>query len=413
MSALRDHGSSLDRRIAVVLAREACSGCGACTLLDQGLEMRETDEGYLRPTRRSSGDTPNGAAEDFAAICPGVAVTRITTESASTNDALGASHGVWKAWATDPAVRHAGSSGGVLTALSSWMVATGRAVRSTGAAEGPDPRRSVPVSITTRAEALAAAGSRYTPVAAAGNPDVLQPGSVVVGKPCEANAVTALSRRRGRSVDDSPIVLSFFCAGTPSAHATDTLLEQLGVARETPVDSLRYRGDGWPGDFAARAGSKAVQAPYDVSWGRVLGPTTQWRCKICPDGVGESADIVAADYWAIDDHGYPSFADGAGDSALIARTRRGLEIVLAAHSAGVLDLEPIEMDSLAAVQPLQRSRRATLAARMLGAWFAGRPPPRYSGFGLVQQSLAHPRVAIRAGRGAFRRVRRAARTRNG
>ena len=127
---------------------------------------------------------------------------------------------------------------------------------------------------------------------------------------------------------------------------------------------------------------------------------------MCADGVGESADVVAADFWRVDDRGYPVFTEGPGSSALIARTRRGLDAVLAAEAAGVLVLRPITMSALANVQPLQRNRRTTLFGRLVGSRLAGAPGPRYRGFRLWALALRHPRLNPRAARGARARLRR-------
>ena len=145
---------------------------------------------------------------------------------------------------------------------------------------------------------------------------------------------------------------------------------------------------------------------YEESWGGVLGPSTHWRCKVCADGVGESADVVAADFWGVDERGYPVFTEGAGSSALIARTERGLEAVLAAAAAGAIVVRPIRMSALADVQPLQRNRRTSLFGRLLGSRFAGVRGPRYRGFRLWALALAHPRLNLRAARGTHARLRR-------
>lgn len=400
MTALRDG-------VRDVLARDACSGCGLCTRLDTGLEMRLDEEGYLRPVEISAPVELPSAATVFDRSCPGVRVPARKPDGSRRHELLGSYFGAWEAWAADPDLRHAGSSGGVLTALHVWLVSTGRAARVTGAAAlRQNPRRSVPVTITTRAEAFAAAGSRYAPVAALSNPDVLAEGSAVTAKPCEVVALRSATAAMGT---ETPLLLSFFCAGTPSQKATDTLLDGLGIAPDRAVDEMRYRGNGWPGQFAARAGDDEVSADYDESWGSTLGPTTQWRCKVCPDGVGESADIVAADSWATDERGYPLFAEGAGVSALIARTPRGLAIIEEAIVAGVLGVRALEMSELASAQPLQTARRRHLLARLWGSALAGRRPPRYPGFDLARLSLAHPREFVRVLRGTYRRVRTARR----
>lgn len=396
---------SLLAAVDEVLARDACSGCGLCPRLDPALEMQLDDRGYQRPRVVGESRPIDRAEEIFARSCPGVVVTAPPMPTgARRHPELGTYLEAWQAWAADPEVRRAGSSGGVLTALHGWLVASGRAARVTGAAgDTSDVRRTVPVTITTREAALAAAGSRYAPVSALANPDVSAPGGAVTGKPCE---IAALRRAAPDLVEgEVPLLLSFFCAGTPSQHATAALLQDLGVAPDDDLRSLRYRGDGWPGRFQARTDHGEVSADYDESWGRVLGPTTQWRCKVCVDGVGESADIVCADSWATDDRGYPVFVEGDGLSALIARTPRGLQAIQDAAAAGVIVLSPLQMAHLASAQPLQVARRRFLFARMLGSRLAGRRPPRYRGFGLLRLSLAKPREAIRTLRGTYRRVR--------
>jgi len=391
-----------------VLARDACAGCGLCTLLDRGLAMELDAEGYARPVATSAPQEIDSGERIMRSACPGIRVDDHTAPDATRDRLLGDYVDAWEAWATDPELRHAGSSGGALTAVHAWLLESGRAARITGAAASAEnPRRTVPVTITTRAEALAAAGSRYAPVATLSNPRVLEPGSAVVAKPCEISALRAASPQL--TPEDAPLLLSFFCAGTPSQHATDTLLAGLGVPAEAPVSSLWYRGRGWPGRFTARSGERTVDADYEESWGSVLGPTTQWRCKVCPDGVGGSADIVSADSWATDERGYPVFAEGDGVSAFIARTARGRDVVLAAAEAGVIGLRPLDMARLATAQPLQTNRRRHLLARMLGSRLAGRRPPTYRGFPLLRLAASDPRTFVRVLRGTYRRVKAARR----
>ncbi|WP_405218092.1 Coenzyme F420 hydrogenase/dehydrogenase, beta subunit C-terminal domain [Agrococcus sp. Ld7] len=395
-----------ERAVAQVVDSQACSGCGLCTRLDSSLTMQLDSNGYLRP--RFDGDSqaiPNATAI-FRRGCPGVVVRGLAPpKDATVHPLLGAHVGLWNAWATDAALRHAGSSGGALTAIHTWLLDTGRAARVTGAAADPAaPRRTVPVTITSRAQALRAAGSRYAPVAALDSADVLLSASAVCGKPCE---ISALRQTAGDLIDgEAPLMLSFFCAGTPSQSGTDALLADLGVDLSDTVHELRYRGNGWPGRFTARIDDDVVSADYDESWGRRLGPTTQWRCKVCVDGVGESADIVSADSWESDERGYPVFTEGEGRSALLARTPRGRQAILDAHAAGVIALEPLEVSQLAQAQPLQTNRRRFLSARLLGSRLAGRRPPAYPGFRLLRLSLGAPRTALRTLRGTFARVRR-------
>jgi coenzyme F420 hydrogenase subunit beta len=401
----RSRDTLLDEVAAVVQAGN-CSGCGACVLLDPRLEMRLDAEGYNRPQVSASGhpgEAVAGAAELFAAACPGRRVTAPRPPGSSRHALLGPVVQAWEAWAADPMIRHSGSSGGALTALTAWLAETGEAAQVIAAAAAAAPARTVTVTITDREGALAAAGSRYAPVSNAGHPGATDPGGAFVGKPCEVSALRAIADRQGRP---APLLLSFFCAGVPSQQATDALVTRLGIPSGEALSHLRYRGGGWPGRFTAvSVGGREVSAGYDESWGQHLGPTTQWRCKICPDGVGESADLAAGDLWRVDERGYPDFTEGDGMSVLIARTPRGREVVERAVAAGVLCVRPVDLADVVAAQPLQVARRTTLFARLLGARAAGRPVPRYRGFGLFSLAVRVPRTAVRTGRGTFARSR--------
>lgn len=428
---------SLDEAIAKVVGSGTCSGCGACCLLDPALSMALDGDGFLRPVRRGAaapkgpdghgvGDADDsavvapsaGSAVDPAArlghvagvdpvarfedVCPGRIVSSPRPRGASRHPQLGSYLESWVVWATDPEIRHRGASGGALTALADWLTASGRAHRVVGAAAAPEPRRTVSVTITDRATALAAAGSRYAPVATLASPDVLDPSAAVVAKPCEAGALARMTA--GLPEAERPLILSFFCAGTPSQHATDDLVRELGVEDPGAVTALRYRGCGWPGEFTVTTAEAEHRMDYRTSWGDRLGPAVQWRCKICPDGVGESADLAACDYWETDERGYPLFEEGDGRSGLLVRTERGREVLQAALDAGVLAGEPLAAEKIVAVQPGQTWRRENLWGRLVGARLGGRPTPRYRGFPLRRLALEDLRRTVRAIRGSRRRA---------
>lgn len=366
--------------------------------------MELTESGYLRPVGVNPPDEQPRAARVFKRACPGRQVVAKRPQGSVRHPLLGSYFGAWEAWAIDPTIRDRGSSGGALTAIQGWLIEAGMAAElTTATADESQPVRTVPIQITTKAEALAAAGSRYAPVGI-GQSVTIHPDHAITAKPCEVAAVRAMA---SEDPSKSPILLSFFCAGTPSQLATEKLVRDLGGPEPEKVTALWYRGRGWPGRFTAVHGDGEVSTDYRSSWGDSLGPATQWRCKICPDGVGESADIAAADSWEVSEGGYPVFGENAGRSALLARTERGHAIILAAHQAKVIELQPLDVSKLAEAQPLQTTRRKYLAARLLGTRLAGRPVPRFRGFSLLRLSIASPRMAVRTLRGTFRRVRRA------
>ena len=400
----------LDAAIRRVVERNACIGCGLCTRLDPSLALELDADGFLRPHRTGTGGSvAEGAARMFEQSCPGCRVDAVRPSGSRRHPTMGSYFGVWEAWASDETVRYHGSSGGALTALHGWLLESGRASRIASASVDSEPRRTVPVTITTKEAALAAAGSRYAPVGVLSNHEVWS-SDAITAKPCEISAIRATGTSARSSGAEHAILLSFFCAGTPSQAATDDLLARLGVSADEPIDELWYRGRGWPGRFTVRTTKAEGSLSYDESWGEVLGPATHWRCKVCADGVGESADVVAADLWRVDERGYPVFTEGPGSSALIARTERGLEAVRDAVAAGAIVLRSIQMSELANTQPLQRNRRISLFGRLLGSRLAGVAGPHYRGFRLWVLALAHPRLNLRAARGTYVRLRRSTST---
>lgn len=398
--------TDLDHAIGEVVAEGNCSGCGACGLLSQRVQMQLDGEGFVRPRLRAGDPTTEdvpGASELFARVCPG-RVVPAPARSAYTHESLGPYESAWEGWAVDPEIRFAGSSGGVLTALAAWLLETGRVHVVAGAAPGARRSTTVPVRITSREEALASSGSRYGPVGVASTVE-LDSRAAMIAKPCEASAIRQLAATK--SPEERPLILSFFCAGTPSQHATDSLAAQLGASTDE-LSSLRYRGNGWPGRFVARTrDGREFSTSYEESWGAHLGRDLQWRCKVCVDGVGDHADIAVGDYWYASSDGYPEFEDEPGRSVVIARSRRGDELLKLARDEGVIVLQPIDLDAVASVQPLQVERRQMLAARLAGRALSGRAVPRYPGYRLVRRSLATPIRALRNLIGTFRRSLRA------
>ena len=181
-----------------VVRRNNCTGCGACATLSPGISMKLDAQGFLRPVcdpavlsnGESTGEMGTVADQKraFRRACPGISVHANSDRHANVHPTMGPYHSSWLAWAVDPEIRYHGSSAGVLSALSDWLIRSGRTDSVVGA--GPstsEPTRTVPLTLRTRAEVIAAAGSRYAPV---GNAEIFDAGQLrqsFVGKPCETS----------------------------------------------------------------------------------------------------------------------------------------------------------------------------------------------------------------------------------
>jgi coenzyme F420 hydrogenase subunit beta len=240
-----------------------------------------------------------------------------------------------------------------------------------------------------REDVLNCAGSLYLPTAPlVGVLDSLRDSGermVFVGKPCDVAALRALLKVYPQVADRVVATISFFCAGVPSQSATLDLLARLGVRREETT-RFRYRGCGWPGRATATdANGQEHSLSYSDSWGQILSKHLQFRCKICPDGIGEFADIVCGDAWKTID-GYPDFDEKPGFSLILARTPRGAALLQGAQQAGFLEGADFDLSTLGEVQPFQKARRQGVAPRLLAMRLLGKPTPRFSGFHLAENA---------------------------
>ncbi len=391
-----------------VARAQSCTGCGLCAAIAPGaIAMAMLPPGYLRPVQSS----PLAKAQESAitAACPGITVDGQWNDDAPVVDPIwGPAHGVATGFATDAALRHQASSGGVLSALLIHALETGLVdfVVQTGA-DPANPMANLTAASTSPAQVAAAAGSRYAPSAPLANLETWleTPGRFAfVGKPCDVSALRARAAADPRIAAKIPIMLAFFCAGVPSAAGTGRILDRLGV-KPGDVTGFRYRGDGWPGfATATRADGSTVRMSYADSWGDILSKEVQFRCKICPDATGMVADIACADAWYGDERGYPSFDETDGRSLVIARTATGAALLAEARAARRIETTPLAMAEIAKMQPAQARRRRQILSRLAAMAVVGRPVPRYRRLGLWAAAVReNPLAQARSFAGLVRR----------
>lgn len=364
-----------------VAERHLCTGCGVCAYL-QPEAIRMVDD--LDHGRRPLVEAGAGTREALAA-CPGVGLAHRPEEApAGRLRELEAEWGpvleVWEGYASDPELRHAASSGGAASALALYAVERGGMHGVLHIAARPDvPYLNRTVLSRTRAELLAATGSRYAPASPCdGLREVEEaPGACVfIGKPCDVAGADAARRVRPRLDARLGLTIGIFCAGTPSTRGTLEMLRRLG-ADPARVASVRYRGLGWPGravveERQADGTLRRASLSYEESWGEVLQVHRQWRCYVCADHTGEFADVAVGDPWY-----RPLGPDEPGQSLVLVRTERGRRLVAAAVAAGYLTLEPRAPGIVAASQPNLLRTRGAVWGRILALRLLGAASPRY------------------------------------
>lgn len=384
-----------------------CSGCGACAGLlgSSKVQMRLSQQGYLRPL--SLGPLNTKDVELVQAVCPGIRIEH-DIPSSSYHPIWGPIERVRTGQAMDLQIRREGSSGGVVSALAVYLLESRQVdfVAQIAVAAGNPLANEVQMS-RTRTDVLRAAGSRYAPAAPLAHlEEYLSTGQrfALVGKPCDIAAVRNLARVDQRVSRQVPFLLSFMCAGVPSIDGTYELLHALDMERSR-LQSFRYRGDGWPGKArAVTTDGQSAEMDYATSWGTILNRHLQFRCKICPDGTGEFADVVCADAWYGKD-GYPDFAEREGRSLVVSRTTAGEALVQEAVREGAIEVSDLAVTEIDRMQPYQLNRKRVVLGRLLATRLRSGWAPRYRRMGLIKASLfARPMDWLRNAIGTYRRA---------
>lgn len=386
-----------------------CIGCGLCVSVagHDRLAMRPTPEGVVRPAKLKALD--QATTERILQVCPGISIDApATTIVPSIDDVdFGPIARLHKGYAGDEEMRFIGASGGTLTALADFLIETKEVdfvlhVR----ADPTAPIRSIATTSSTRAEVLAAAGSRYGPVAPLERLDQCLSGKqrfAVIAKPCDIAALRALGKTDQRVRALIPYMLTMVCGGVPHLSNTDRIIGKFGL-KEEDVRLLRYRGHGWPGLTRIEAlDGRVFEQTYNETWCGPEGYSLQFRCKICPDSIGLSADIVIADPW-LPEAPRAEFRDGW--SSILARTEAGVRLLENAERAGCLKLYPYSLAELRTSQVYHSRRRSAVIARLVGLMLAGSPLPKFRGVRLFRSALQSSlRAHFENLKGTFRRVR--------
>lgn len=378
-------------RVEDVVKRGLCTGCGACeSLVGEGvLRMGLSPEGYMRP--RKAGYLDEADQRRVMQVCAGRHQPGPEPSEARPHRIFGTMLHLAKGHAVDPEIRFKSATGGVLTALATFLVERGHVdgVLQVGVSD-ENPLLNETRFNTTRVEIVASAGSRYGPTAPLRSIlAALDSGRrfAFVGKPCDVATLRNLAKVDPRVDRQIPYMLAMFCGGSPSISATYNIVRRFGEDHRD-VAEFRYRGHGWPGPTFVRTRQGRVhRQTYDETWFSGLTYELMFRCKICADGVGEHADVVAGDCWAMED-GRPSHREaGDGWNLHIGRTERGKKLIAMAVAAGYLHEEPFSIPELEQMHGDHALKKRSVSWRLAGLVLTGQPRPQCGALRVAEAGL--------------------------
>ena len=402
------------QRLDAIVEQGLCIGCGLCQALAgvERIQVTKTMSGFEQPV--VVGELDHDTVDRIYDVCPGTRIEglpeRLLEEDTHVDSVWGPWRRMVRAWAAQEQTRFEGSTGGVMTALGIYLLETGRVdfILQVRASSG-DPSFGDPCLSFDRADVIAAAGSRYGPAAPLRDLDAaLDRGQpfAFFAKPCDVAALRNYARHDSRVNELVKYSVVMVCGGYGAPSTTRAFYKRIGVDPAT-VTELRYRGRGCPGPTTVIAGDKSSEHHYLDYWG---DDESMWglpfRCKICPDGIGEAADLAASDTWI---GGSPNRIDSEtdpGTNAIIARTRAGEDLLAAAAADGALTLEnDIRPDEMSLYQPHQMNKKYAVGARYQGLADVNRIVPQTARLRITELSRENSEAINRYQReGTIKRV---------
>ena len=349
-----------------------CIGCGLCQSIagKDKIKISMTSKGRLEP-KEISKISPE-IFKKIVNVCPGTIVEGLPKEevnqSAKHNLVWGYYLSLCYTWSTDKKIRFESSTGGLLNGLSIYLLETKKVKFILHTAADPKkPMRSVPKFSYSKEELLNCEGrSRYGPTAPLEKfheaLDLSQP-FVFVGKPCDISAIRQLSKIDTRVNQLCKYLLTLVCGGFAEFTKAQEFIESFNV-KEDELSIFRYRGYGNPGKMYIKTkDGREYDREYNSFWGEESTWRVPFRCKICPDAIGESADIAALDTWR---GGSPKGED-EGFNAAIVRTKKGLDLLNEAAKTGFIHIgDKLEIEDISDFQPHQVNKKKAVYARHQG-----------------------------------------------
>lgn len=270
-------------------------------------------------------------------------------------------------FSTDYEIRYNASSGGLVTQLLLFALRKGIIDGALVTRMKKDkPLEPEPFIARTREEIISASKSKYCPVPAnIALKEILEKDGkyAVVGLPCQIHGIRKAEEVSRKLRKRITIHFGLVCNHTPTFHATEYLLDRLGIAKDKVV-RIDYRGKGWPGGMTIRLrdnGCKYVQYFASEYWGLIFSKFFwPWRCSLCVDKINELSDISFMDAWL------PKYlTDKAGRSFAVSRNEVGEELLHKASSEGEIEVNYVTENDIICSQAVDVVRKQYLARNMI------------------------------------------------
>jgi len=360
------------KKLSDIVNNGLCIGCGLCQSITgkDKIVISMSDKGRLEP--KEIGKISPEVFQKILNVCPGTIVEGLPEKEVAPKSKHNLVWGYYLSlcysWSTDKKIRFESSTGGLLNGLSLYLLESKKVKFILHTVTDPKkPMRSISKLSYNKDELLNSGScSRYGPASPLDKfhdaLDLNQP-FAFIGKPCDISAIRQLSKTDERVNKLCKYLLTLVCGGSTEFTKSQDFIESFKV-KEQELSIFRYRGFGNPGKMYIKTkDGREHDREYNSFWGEESTWRVHFRCKICPDAIGESSDVAALDTWR---GGSPKGED-EGFNAAIIRTKKGLELMNDASKAGFIHIgDELKIEDIDDFQPHQVNKKKAVYARHLG-----------------------------------------------
>jgi coenzyme F420 hydrogenase subunit beta len=377
--------AAIDKQNFWVIPKSLCTRCGACHVICPTNVIDFDSQEF--PFIQTQGCIDCGLC---LKVCPGIEFDipgefqRRFGQPYSLVEMGGAYRKAYVGYSTDPSVRKAGSSGGVVTQILMAMLNAGMVDGALVVGSSPDdPLTPLPYIARTEEEIRSAAQSKYVVVA---NTKVLRElrqtkeKVAFVGIPCQLHGLIKLQALNKRLEQRVALTIGLACRGTLEREVVPEFLQMRHIDPQS-VKKLGFRDGPYPGQIRAHFKDGRVQALHkfeikDGAYNNLFRLYLPDRCISCPDYSAEFSDVMCSDIWSRGSDGEYLYPEGV--TLVLCRTERGEKMIDSLVQSGHLALQPIsEPDVEKAYKRLHWEKKVLPFVRIAQQKRSGRRVPEY------------------------------------
>ena len=305
-----------------------CQSCGMCQAVCPVSAITISQNAFHQYVPHLDPDTCIGCQACIRSCCARESVYEAPS-------VIGKYRGIYIARSTDKNDIAAGSSGGVVTALLQFGLDTGYFQHVLTVSNQNSPIVAEPLyTENPRAES----GSKYVSAPLCTKYDSAKTHSAATALPCQAKAL--------RRQDPEIFLFGLFCSKLSNEGLIDYMLQKY-KKKKASVQKISYRRGIWPGKFTVHFSDAAEPISENLNRSKFGAAYNSYcfsssGCLLCDDYFAQTADLSFGDPW-----GRKQYADDYyGETIVIARSLRGLDLLQKAAGAGVIQMQEFSLEKL-------------------------------------------------------------------